>query len=114
MKDDFDLENYVTHELWVFYDKTFWQNGKEGFLISSDTHYIYLTVSYNAYVGSYIFAIDDVTGDHVYISNMEIVNAQLVISTSNMLKDDWDFSFEIINALYEFFQEEIIPRKSSL
>jgi len=113
--DGFDWDNYVTDELWVFYDKTFWQNGKEGFLICSDTNYIYLTVSYNAYLGSYIFAIDDVTEDHDFISNMEIVNEQLVISILN--EDDkhyWDFSSEINNALYEFFQEEIIPRKSSL
>jgi Ser-tRNA(Ala) deacylase AlaX len=111
--DDFDWPNYVTYELWVFYDKTFWQNGKEGFLIWSDTHYIYLTFSYNAYFGNYIFAIDYVTGDHAYISNMEIVNEELVISILN--EDDkhyWDFSSEINNALYEFFQEEIIPRKS--
>ena len=37
---------------------------------------------------------------------------QLVISISNILKDYWDFPSEINNALYEFFQEEIFPRKS--
>jgi len=113
--DDYDWANYVTHELWVFYDKTFWQNGKEGFLISSDADFIYLTVCANGLFNSYIFDHDDAwDADLNYIINMEIVNAQLVISISNILKDYWNFSFEINNALYEFFQEEIIPRKSSL
>ena len=113
--DGFDWENYVTDELWVFYDKTFWQNGKEGFLISSDSDYIYLTVSYNAYLESYYFAIDDVSDleDVAFISNIEIENEQLVISILNEEdKNYWDFPSEINNALYEFFQEEIIPRKS--
>ena len=111
--DGFDWENYVTDELWVFYDKTFWQNGKEGFLICSDSDYIYLTVSYNAYLGSYFFAIDDVSEDVAFISNIEIENEQLVISILNEEdKHYWDFPSEINNALYEFFQEEIFPRKS--
>ena len=110
--DDYNLANYVTHELWVFYDKTFWQNGKEGFLISSDADFIYLTVCANGLRNSYVFDHDDGDADLNYIINIEIVNEQLVISISNILKDYWDFPFEINNALYEFFQEEIFPRKS--
>ena len=103
--DDF---NFTSDELWVFYDKTFWQNGKEGFLISSDNYYIYLIIMDNANYCFYSIDLDD-----IQFSNTELTHNQLVFSFSNEEdKHYWNFSFEINNALDEFFQEEIFPRKS--
>jgi hypothetical protein len=106
-------ENFASDELWVFYDKTFWQNGKEGFLICSDANYIYLTVKEDEYYNSYSFAVDDITHDYIYITDLDIVDNNLELTLLNEdEKHYWAFSVEINKALYEFFQEEIEPRKT--
>ena len=127
LNNTWEGSSLVPEDCWVFYDKTFWRTGKEGFSMFSKNNILHLLICYEGYLGIYIFGIGGVVGADEnlrqamiddfgkIITNMEIVDEQLVISILN--EDDkhyWDFSSEINNALYEFFQEEIIPRMSSL
>jgi hypothetical protein len=106
-------ENFASDELWVYYDKTFWQNGKEGFLICSDANYIYLVIKDDQNHIIYSFAIDDITQDYIYITDLDIVDNNLELTLLNEdEKHYWFFSAEINQALIEFFQEEIEPRKT--
>jgi hypothetical protein len=106
-------ENFASDEFWVYYDKTFWQNGKEGFLICSDANYIYLVIKDDQNHIIYSFAIDDITQDYIYITDLDIVDNNIELTLLNEdEKHYWVFSAEINQALLEFFQEEIEPRKT--
>ena len=50
--------------------------------------------------------------NNTLVNNFGFVKELYTISISNILKDYWNFPSEFNNALYEFFQEEIFPRKS--
>jgi hypothetical protein len=105
-------DTYNECEFWVFYDSTFWQSGKEGFLICSDANYIYFIYNISG-SGIFTFAIDDVNDTELtYISGLELLNNKVVITYDE--DDEYhieNLPQEISTALNQFYLNEIEPRK---
>ena len=102
------------HEMWVFYDDTFWQSGKEGFLIMSDSSWVYFYYKLNGGHGAFAFAIDQID-EGLFIKEINLRQGELIATTSEDNEED-EFTLsgipsEVRNAFYDFYMNEIEPRK---
>lgn len=116
---NFDGEDYrelcKDYEIWVFYDDTFWQSGKEGFLIMSDSSWVYFYIKMNGGYGTFAFAIDCVD-DGVLINSIGYKRGELIATLVQEEKES-EYSLsalpsEVGRALSDFYVNEIESRKS--
>jgi hypothetical protein len=102
------------HEMWVFYDDTFWQSGKEGFLIMSDSNWVYFYFKLNGGHGTFAFVID-VGDDGVLINSIGFQRGELI---ATLVQDEKESEYslsalpsEVCKALFDFYVNEIESRK---
>lgn len=102
------------HEMWVFYDDTFWQSGKEGFLIMSDSSWVYFYFKLNGGHGTFAFIID-VGDDGVLINSIGFQRGELI---ATLVQDEKESEYslsalpsEVCKALFDFYVNEIESRK---
>jgi len=104
-------------EFWVFYDSTFWQNGKEGFLICSDSDWIYFIIN-NYGTAIFTFAIDDINdSDATFITGIELSTNKVIITYSDDENEDMEYELSDLpegldRAIHMFYNSEIEIRKS--
>jgi hypothetical protein len=102
------------YEMWVFYDDTFWQSGKEGFLIMSDSDWVYFYYKLHSGHGAFTFAIDQID-EGLFIKEMNLEQGELIATISEDNEEDeftfYGISSEVRDALYNFYVNEIEPRK---
>jgi hypothetical protein len=116
---NFDGDDYrelcKDYEIWVFYDDTFWQSGKEGFLIMSDSSWVYFYIKMNGGYGTFAFAIDCVD-DGVLINSIGYNRGELIATLVQEEKES-EYSLsalpsEVGRALSDFYVNEIESRKT--